>query len=203
MTDVEQLLTAELEQLGGQAPHDPDLAGAVRRRARRQVTVLGSVLAVLVLLGGAGFAAAQLRGGAPTTAASMPPPADTGPARACAPLSESPLPVWARTGFSDPEAPVAHTAGRSGLIVAIPFGPLKAAPDPGRSNKVLWAAKAGGGTPGHFTADARLAGSTRPVHLDLGLAPGPSTVDLPAPGCWQLDLRWGDGYRDTVSLQYG
>jgi hypothetical protein len=199
MTDVEQLLTAGLDELGGRASHDPDLAGSVRRRARRQATVLGSVLAVLVLLGGAGFAAARLRGPAPTAAASGGPA--TAPAFSCAPLEQTPLPEWARAGFSRPAAPVPHTTGRNGLIVAIPFGPLAARPDPGRSNKVLWAARVVDA--GEFTVDARLGGSTRQVHLDLGPAPGPSIVDLPAPGCWQLDLRWGDGHRDTVNLRYG
>jgi hypothetical protein len=199
MTDVEQRLTAQLEALGGRAPHDPDLAGAVRRRARRQATVLGSVLAVLVLLGGAGFAAVRLRGPAPITAASGGPTATA----TCVPLVQTPLPAWASAGFSNPDEPPPHALGQNGLIMAIIFGPMDAHPDPDRSNKVLWAAKVGGDTPGQFTVDARLAGSTRQVHLALGLAPGPSIVDLPAPGCWRLDLRWGDGYRDTVSLQYG
>jgi hypothetical protein len=201
MTDVEQRLAAELTELGGRAPHDPDLAGSVRRRARRQATVLGSVLAVLVLLGGAGFAVVRLRGPAPNTTASGGPA--TTAAATCAPLSGSPLPTWAAAGFSDPAKPPPHALGRTGLIMAIVFGPLDAQPEPDRSNKVLWAAKLGGDQPGKFTVDARLTGSTRQVHLALGLAPGPSIVDLPAPGCWQLEARWGDGYRDTVNLQYG
>lgn len=206
MTDVEQLLTVQLEELGRQAPHEPDLAGAVRRRARRQATVLASVLAVLVLLGGAGFTAARLRGPTPTTAAAATSSPAQPPTRidpACQPVSANPLPEWARAGFSDPDAPIQYFTGRKGLIVAILFGPLASPATPGRSNKVLWAAKVGGDRPDRFTAEARLAGTTDEIHLDLGLAPGPSIVDLPSSGCWWLDLSWGDGYRDTISLQYG
>jgi hypothetical protein len=39
------------------------------------------------------------------------------------------------------------------------------------------------------------------VHKDLGPAPGPSIVDLPAAGCWRMTLRWGT-YTDTISLPY-
>ena len=31
--------------------------------------------------------------------------------------------------------------------------------------------------------------------------PGPSIIDLPAPGCWRLALRWS-GRTDTLDLRY-
>lgn len=31
--------------------------------------------------------------------------------------------------------------------------------------------------------------------------PGPSIINLPAPGCWQLDLRWS-GHSDTMAVVY-
>jgi hypothetical protein len=31
--------------------------------------------------------------------------------------------------------------------------------------------------------------------------PGPSIIDLPAAGCWRLDLRWA-GHSDTVDIRY-
>jgi hypothetical protein len=31
--------------------------------------------------------------------------------------------------------------------------------------------------------------------------PGPSTIDLPDPGCWRLSLTWG-GRTDTLDLEY-
>ena len=40
-----------------------------------------------------------------------------------------------------------------------------------------------------------------PVAIEVPAGPGPSIVDLPAPGCWHLDLRWPGG-ADSVSLRY-
>jgi hypothetical protein len=197
MTDLEQLLATEFESLGGRAPHDPDLAGSVRGRARRQATVLASVLAVLVLVGGIGLATARLRGpGAPTAAA----PTATAPTTGCPALHAGTLPVWARAGFSTPDPGIPLAYSRDGRMLAIVFGyPLTAPPAADHSNKILWVAKVGSTSP--FTIDARLEGSTLRVRRDVGLAPGPSIVDLPAAGCWQLVLHWG-GYTDTMSLRY-
>jgi hypothetical protein len=36
---------------------------------------------------------------------------------------------------------------------------------------------------------------------EVAEGPGPSTLDLPAPGCWTLDLRWADR-TDTLRLSY-
>jgi hypothetical protein len=202
MTDVERLLTAELADLGEAAPHDPDLAGAVRRRARRQAAVLGSALAVLVLVAGVGLAAAGLRDDpAPLPAAGPPPAAVT-----CAPLRPAVLPEWARTGFSEAEPRMPFATTDSGRMVAIVFAaPLTAPPRPDVANKVLWVLRdmpyqAPGGS-GTFYADARLAGSDRTARVAIGSAPGPSYVDLPVAGCWELTLHWGT-YTDTVRLAY-
>jgi hypothetical protein len=40
-----------------------------------------------------------------------------------------------------------------------------------------------------------------PVVQTLPDGPGPSTVDLPAPGCWTFDLSWG-AQHDTLRLPY-
>jgi hypothetical protein len=48
---------------------------------------------------------------------------------------------------------------------------------------------------------ATLAGSTRAVTVNLPDGPGPSYVNLPAPGCWTLHLSWG-GHTDQLRLRY-
>jgi hypothetical protein len=85
-------------------------------------------------------------------------------------------------------------------MLAILFGtPLTAPPAADHNNKILWVAKVG--AEGAFSIDARLEGSDRRFRREIGPAPGPSIVDLPAAGCWHLELRWGS-YTDTISLRY-
>lgn len=204
MTDVERLLTEELAGLGEQAPHDAQLAGTVRRRARRQVATAASALAVVVLVGGAAMAT-RLGTDAPTVAGTVPAPAA---AVGCAPLETGPLPDWARTGFSSADPGIPFARSRDGGMLAIVFGdPLSSPPDPDRSNKILWVlgpAAAAAPTPfgpETFWAEARLEGSDLRVRRDIGTAPGPSIVDLPAAGCWHLELHYGS-YSDEISLRY-
>ncbi len=193
MTDVERLLTAELEDLGSRAPHDPDLAGSVRRRARRQAAVLASALAVLVLVAGGAVAATRLRSPAAPTATT---PTPTG----CPAAEPGTLPDWARAGFSTANPGIPMIYSDRGLMLAILFGtPLTAPPAADHGNKILWVAKVG--AEGEFSIEARLEGSDLQVRREVGPAPGPSIVDLPAAGCWHVDLRWG-GYTDTISLRY-
>jgi hypothetical protein len=200
MTDVERLLAAELAELDGAAPHDPDLAATVRRRARRQsATALAAGLAVVAVLGvGAAVAVTRPDDRAPYgTSPAL-------PAYACEPLRTGVLPEWARTGFSDPEPRMPFRLTDSGALAAIVFAaPLTAPPRPDAGNKILWVVK---DYPAElpaedFTFTARLSGSDRVVTGDLGRAPGPSSVDVPEPGCWHLELRWGT-YADTIDLAY-
>jgi hypothetical protein len=118
-------------------------------------------------------------------------------ASACA-VDRGVLPEWARTGFSDPEPKMPHVLGRSGEVAAILFGdPLAAPPRPDRANKVLWVPRE---TPLTFTRlaiTARQGDRTVTRKVDLG----PSYVDLPAPGCWRLTLKW-EGHEDTLDLAY-
>jgi hypothetical protein len=198
MINLDDLLAAEFEELGARAPHDPDLAGAVRRRARRQVAVVAAAVAVLVLVAGGTVAAARLRQPAAPTAAT--PTATTPPAAGCPRPEPGRLPEWARAGFSTPDPGIPMTYSDKGLMLAIVFGtPLTAPPAEDHNNKILWVAKVG--AEGDFSTDARLDGSDLRVHKDIGPAPGPSIVDLPAAGCWRLTLRWGT-YTDTISLPY-
>jgi hypothetical protein len=198
MIDLDDLLAAEFEELGARAPHDPDLAGAVRRRARRQVAVVAAAVAVLVLVAGGTVAAARLRQPAAPTAAT--PTATTPPAAGCPRPEPGRLPEWARAGFSSPDPGIPMVYSDRGLMLAILFGsPLASPPAADHNNKILWVAKVG--AEGDFWIDARLAGSDLRVRRDLGPAPGPSIVDLPAAGCWHLDLHWGS-YTDTINLRY-
>lgn len=205
MTDVDRLLAGGFEELAREARHDADLAGSVRRRGRRQLAVLASALAVVVLAGAGGVAAVRLRPATPVAAA----PATTRSAApaGCPALATGPLPEWARTGFSSADPGVPFARSRDGRLLAIVFGdPLSAPPAPNHSNKILWVlAPVAGPTeapaPGKFWVQAALEGTGLSVRRDVGLAPGPSIVDLPWPGCWQLELHWG-AYTDTIGLRY-
>jgi hypothetical protein len=106
-------------------------------------------------------------------------------------------------GFSDPEPAMPHVVGDRGDIAAILWAetdPLTAPPTEGRNNKVLWVARVGGGD-GPLEISATLAGTGRTVTRVVEPAPGPSFVDLPAPGCWSLDLTWGS-HHDHLVLGY-
>jgi hypothetical protein len=114
------------------------------------------------------------------------------------------LPVWARGGFSDPKPRIPHVLGRSGRIVAILFGyPLLSPPPRDHNNKILWVARRANGSALRLRAQ-RMIGSARvgtPVSRTILGGPGPSIVNLPAPGCWRLTLRWA-GQTDTLDLRY-
>ena len=94
-----------------------------------------------------------------------------------------------------------HVIGAAGNIVAILWATpsaLHAPALPNRANKILWLSRVSSGP---MTIRATLAGSTRTATVDLPDGPGPSYVDMPAPGCWTLHLSWG-GHTDQLSLRY-
>ena len=201
MTDVDQLLPEACDDLGRQAPHDPDLTGSVRRRARRQARRAAAVgTSVIGVLAVAALSVAL------TTSRNDVPAANPGPgpgplvAVSCT-VDDGVLPQWAWIGFSEPSPRIAHVLGQRGDITAILFAqPLYApTPPPGRGNKVLWVGRVAGA--GDLVIDASLPGTNRHVRQVVTGGPGPSTVDLPVPGCWRFDLRWGD-YTDTLTLNY-
>ena len=109
----------------------------------------------------------------------------------------APLPEWARGGFFPPARPMPHVLGDRGEIVAILWAeqhPLQAPPPVDRNNKILWVTRDGSGGPLEIRATLRASGAS--VTRSLAEGPGPSVVDLPAPGCWSLDLSW-DGTTTT------
>ncbi len=127
-------------------------------------------------------------------------------------ITTGPIPAWARAGFSDKVPRMPHAVGRSGAIAALVFGyPLQSPPDAKRNNKILWVSRtpaqpqSAGAAPHalHIRAQ-RMRGTTRigrPVERSVARGPGPSIIDLPAPGCWRLTLTWSHG-RDTLDLRY-
>jgi hypothetical protein len=116
------------------------------------------------------------------------------------------LPTWARTGFSDPRPRLPHVIGRSGEIAALIFGyPLRSPPGKDRSNKILWVSRRDVKPLSDLRIRAqRMEGRRRvgrPVTRVVVGGPGPSGIDLPAPGCWRLTLRWS-GRSDRLDLRY-
>jgi len=143
---------------------------------------------------------------------------DSGPAARPSPepgcaarVQQGQLPEWARAGFSG-DARATYAVSRSGQMVAVLFGyPLSQPPAADRNNKILWVSAPASATPRDPSAgpgyddlviDARLDGRGEPVQRRIAGGPGPSIVDVPAPGCWRLALRWS-GRADVIDLDYG
>ena len=138
------------------------------------------------------------------------PPASAGPVTAAGCLArriDGPLPVWARGGFHPPGVSIGDVLGVHGDIVAILWGgpttSLYAPPRTDQNNKILWVAR----LPlpvmslSPMTIRATLTGTHLVARRELPTGPGPSFVDLPAPGCWTLNLSWA-GLQDQVDLWY-
>jgi hypothetical protein len=116
------------------------------------------------------------------------------------------LPTWARTGFSAPRPRLPHVIGRSGQIAALVFGsPLRSPPAKDRGNKILWVSRRAVRPLSDLRIRAqRMEGRRRvgrPVTRVVVGGPGPSGINLPAPGCWRLTLRWS-GRTDELDLRY-
>ena len=116
----------------------------------------------------------------------------------------SPLPVWARSGFSPADQAMPHVMGEAGNIVAILWASRDALHSPAlqdRNNKILWVSRIPLVAPNPLVINATLAGSTRTVTVSVPGGPGPSIIDLPAPGCWIFHLSWS-GHTDELKLRY-
>ncbi len=116
----------------------------------------------------------------------------------------SPLPLWARAGSSPADLAMPHVMGEAGNIVAILWatrGALHAPPLPDGSNKILWVSRVPLVAPDPLVIRATLAGSTRTATVSVPGGPGPSVIDLPAPGCWTFHLSWS-GHTDELELRY-
>jgi hypothetical protein len=116
----------------------------------------------------------------------------------------SPLPVWAQAGFSPPDRAMPHVTGEAGDIVAILWADRDALHSPplqDSRNKILWVSRIPFVAPNPLVITATLADSTRTVTVSVPGGPGPSTIDVPAPGCWTFHLSWS-GHTDELKLRY-
>jgi len=197
MTETEQRLRETLEALAHETPHDPDLLGSVRSRAGRRWPspyLLAAAVAVVAVTLAAGLTSV-LRDEPGTDAATQ---VDQAAPYEC-PASLTPvlLPSWARTGFSDAKPEMPSVLGADGEIIAVVFGdPLSSPPAPDHANKILWVAREGAGA---LRISATRSPGDEPVVVQVDT--GPSYVDLPAAGCWHLDLSW-PGHHDSLNLRY-
>jgi hypothetical protein len=182
----------------------PDvLIKEARRRQRRRWLAAGA--AVAAALGGAAGVAAGLAGHPRSQAAAQANVAVPAASNGCiAQPPVSSLPVWARSGFTPPDQAMPHVMGAAGSIVAILWAPrdaLHAPPLQDRSNKILWVSRIPFTAPDPLVIKATLAGSRRTATVSVPGGPGPSIIDLPAPGCWTLRLSWS-GHTDELNLRY-
>jgi hypothetical protein len=97
-----------------------------------------------------------------------------------------------------------HVMGQAGDIVAILWAPrdaLRSPALPDRTNKILWVSRVPVVAPYRLVIKATMAGSRRTTTATVPGGPGPSRVDVPAPGCWTFHLSWS-GHTDQLSLRY-
>jgi hypothetical protein len=116
----------------------------------------------------------------------------------------TPLPAWARAGFTPADQAMPHVMGQAGDIVAILWAPRDALHAPARPdphNKILWVSRVPVVAPQDLVIRATLAGTGRAITQTVAGGPGPSYVDVPVPGCWTFHLSWS-GHADQLSLRY-
>jgi hypothetical protein len=128
------------------------------------------------------------------------------PCRAAARSEARVLPVWARGGFSAPKPRMPYRLGREGRIAAILWAdPLRSPAPMDHNNKILWVSHAPMIPGSDLRISAQLmSGSTpmgNPVARRVMGGPGPSIINLPAAGCWSLNLSWS-GHHDHLTLRY-
>jgi hypothetical protein len=166
--------------------------------------VLVSALLATASLAGCSSGGTPEPGGAPSPGTSTAPGGSSAAAPAASgcttDFTPRRLPTWARTGFTPPTQRIPYVLGDGGDIVAILWAdhdPLSAPPRADRNNKILWASPYGG----TLRIAATRSGSDQTVVRTVPGGPGPSIIDLPAPGCWSFDLTWG-GHHDHLRLGY-
>ena len=183
------------------APRPP---ASARRRLRVSLGAAVTAFSVMVAVGVAVLAVALLghrRQAADSSAARQP------AATSCqAEVRHDALPIWARSGFSNPRERIAHVLGGSRNITGILFAnPLLAPPPRDHTNKILWVSRVAANPGSDLRISAQqMIGSKRigsPVARRVTGGPGPSTINLPSPGCWRLTLRWS-GHVDSLDLHY-
>ncbi len=203
--DIVGLLRAATDDIAVPTSPARELAAAGDRRRRRRwvVASLATATAVAAVAVSVPVVLNSEQAGRTVPPAS---PTTTAPGASCVvPVPSRLLPVWARTGFSDPRPRIPYVLGDSGDIAAILFAqPLATPPSPDHANKILWVSRVDeDSSPAdsslRITATLLDGSATATRVVDGG--PGPSIIDLPKPGCWHLTLQWGDN-TDTLNLAY-
>lgn len=116
------------------------------------------------------------------------------------------LPTWARSGFTARKPRMPYLLGARGSIAAILWAdPLLSPPPKDHNNKILWVSRLSTGTGTDLRIFARrVVGSTLigpVIKRRVRGGPGPSIINLPTAGCYQVELRWS-GHTDTLRLDY-
>lgn len=194
MNDIDQLIHDGFSDLAESAPHQSELGAAILRRSRhRRAVSLAPIAAAVTVIAAVGTV--MLAG--PST---VDPTAQ--PTSACSPIQTGVLPTWARSGFSDPSPSSPFVISSDGELVAIIFAdPLRAPAALGMTNKILWVSKDQTTGTAPLIITGRLEGGTSTMQTTVTGGPGPSIIDVPAAGCWQLDLSWGP-HKDTIDIPY-
>ncbi|GAA2891732.1 hypothetical protein Acy02nite_14770 [Actinoplanes cyaneus] len=141
-------------------------------------------------------------------AAPAPSPSLPATSRAAAPVrsgdcdagvSRDALPEWALAGFNYDGSGTPHVLGDRGDLMAITFQYPPVA-DPENGTKILWVSRLPVETASPLVIDAVRADG-RTAHQELPNGAGPSSVTIPAAGCWELTLTWS-GHTDTMRLRF-
>jgi hypothetical protein len=112
------------------------------------------------------------------------------------------LPVWARAGFTGDGSDYPHVFSEHGDLIAVLFAyPPRSTQDPQTGTKILWISRLPQQPQQPLRIEATLDGTTTPVLRQLPGGAGPSSVQLPQPGCWRLRLIWS-GHEDRMTLQF-
>jgi hypothetical protein len=194
MSNIDQLLQDAFDDLAAEAPHDPDLGQKVRRRSRYRRVVSLAPLAAAVAVVAVVSTVLLLRPAAVGSGAR--------PVSACSPVQTAVLPTWARAGFTDPEPSMPFVTSKSGVMLAIIFNdPLVSPPVPDSGNKILWVTDVSASPGDPLIISGKLEGGTATMTTRVEGGPGPSGIDVPAPGCWLFDLTWGN-HHDTIAIAY-
>jgi hypothetical protein len=112
------------------------------------------------------------------------------------------LPPWAESGGG---GNIPWAVGRPPEVVGVLFATELVAkgerPD-GSTNKILWLTR-GPVASSQLTLRARPANAATPIVTlrFAGYQQFPSIVDLPTPGCWQIDISWSAG--PTLNSTFG
>lgn len=118
------------------------------------------------------------------------------------------LPTWARAGFSPANGAWPHEVSAKGEMTAVLWArtdPLVSPLPKHRANKILWVSKAPLTIGSNLNITAQRLIGSKPVgptqHRVVVGGPGPSSINMPAAGCWLMTLRWS-GHVDSVELPY-